>query len=97
MKPIEQILDIVGINEAGIECHPYKGLKGDKTGYFSYTFKTDSNTDFARATEADLRKLIEGGEFNDRGRIRMVPANALSTSGAGALRVIRYKGRLLPL
>ena len=33
----------------------------------------------------------------ERGRIRMVPVGAVHTSGAGALRVVSYKGHLLPL
>ena len=93
---VELLHDVVGINEAGDECHPFKGLAGAKLGYFSYTLQND-NTTFQAVGEPELRRMIEAGEFNDRGRVRMVPAGASSTAGAGALRVARYKGRRLPL
>ncbi len=89
---IEILEDVVGINDDGLECHPFKGLRGDKKGYFSYTLSTD-NTTFRPATELQLRKLIEDGEFRDKGRIRMVPKGSATTGGAGALKVQKYNGR----
>ena len=95
-RTLEILDDVVGINEAGVECHPFKGLAGPKRGQFSYTFLND-NTTFKPVDEAELRRMIEAGDFNERGRVRMVPPGSASTSGAGALRVVRYKGRRLPL
>jgi hypothetical protein len=97
MKKLELLHDIVGINDDGVECYPFKGLKGSKRESFSYTFSTTDNTSFQPVNEAGLRRLVEEGEFNTRGRVRMVPANANSTAGAGAMKVVRYKGRALPL
>jgi hypothetical protein len=93
---LELLEDIVGINEAEELCHPFKGVRGDKRGYFSYTLSND-NTKFAAIGELDLRRMVESGEFNERGRIRMVPAGASSRAGAGGLSVFSYKGRVLPL
>lgn len=93
---IEVIEDIIGKNEAGLVCHPYKYLRGEKKGFFSYTFENDNKT-FKAVTEADLRKMIEAGMFNDRGRIFMLPAGSLTVKYNGALRVTRYKGELLPI
>lgn len=97
MSRLELIHDIIGINADGQICHPFKGLSGPKRGHFSYTLSTTDNTSFAAVAEPELRRMIESGEFNERGRVRMVPANATTTSGAGAMSVVRYKGRALPL
>lgn len=93
---IELLKDVVGTKMAGVERHPVKGIDGDKFGFFSYTFSSDNST-FQPVTEAELRRMIEAGEFNTRGRVRMVPANATTTGGARGLRVRSYKGRQLPL
>ncbi|MEW5543478.1 hypothetical protein [Pseudomonas soli] len=93
---IEVIEDIIGINEAGLVCHPYKYLRGEKKGLFSYTFEND-NTTFKVVTEDALRKMIEAGMFNERGRIFMLPAGSVNVKHNGALRVKRYKDELLPV
>ena len=95
-RPVELLHDIVGVNQAGEQCYPFKGLAGPKLGHFSYTLQSD-NTTFVAIDETELRRLVEAGAFNERGRIRMIPAGVATTSGAAALRVIRYKGRALPL
>ena len=92
----EVIVDIVGKNEAGETCHPFKGVRGEKKGFFSYTFLSD-NKSFVPTTESELRKKIEAGEFNSRGRIRMIPPGAKSTTGAGALSLVSYKGKKVPI
>lgn len=92
----ELLEDIVGINAAGEVCHPFKGVRGTKRGHFSFTLSND-NTSFQGATEALLRRMIAAGDFDYTGRIRMVPVGAKSTSGAGALRVVKYRGKKLPL
>lgn len=89
---LEIIEDIIGINYDGLECHPFKGVKGDKKGFFSYTLSAD-NTTFKPVNETQLRKLIEDGEFQNKGRIRMIPKGATSTGGAGALKVQKYNGK----
>ena len=95
-RTLELLHDVVGINDDGALCHPFKGLAGAKSGCFSYTLNSD-NTTFMPISEPDLRRMVESGNFNERGRIRMVPTGATTTSGAGALQVVRYKGRVLPL
>jgi len=96
LRELELLEDIVGINEAGEDCHPFKALTGDKRGYFSYTLQS-CNTTFKAIGESDLRRMIEAGDFNACGRVRMIPAGSLRTAGAGALRIVRYRGRRLPL
>ena len=93
---IEMIEDIIGKNAAGLVCHPYKYLQGKKKGFFSYTFERDNKT-FKGVTEEDLRAMIEAGKFNERGRIFMLPAGSTIVNRNGALRVVRYKGQLLPI
>lgn len=93
---IEMIEDIIGQNAAGLVCHPYKYLQGAKKGCFSYTFENDNKT-FKAVTEEELRALIEAGRFNERGRIFMLPAGSVNVDRNGALRVVRYKGQLLPI
>lgn len=97
MSRLELIPDIIAINKDGEACHPFKGLIGPKCGYFNYTLSTTDSTSFVAISDLELRHMIEDGEFNERGRVRMVPANATSTSGASALSVGRYMGRVLPL
>jgi|GEM_PF-1341093 len=94
---IEMLRDIVGISKSGEICHPFKGRVGVGKGKFSINLKTQNNRSFATVTEAILRSLVEKGEFNDKGTIRMVPKNAKSTGGASALRPRIYKGKKLPL
>lgn len=89
---LDLIHDIVGVNNAGQKCHPFKGIKGDKKGFYSYTLSTD-NTTFKPITETELRKKIEDGDFIGQGRIRMIPAGEMKTSGAGALSVFSYLGK----
>ncbi|WP_285318478.1 hypothetical protein [Stenotrophomonas maltophilia group sp. Smal35] len=96
MRALELLYDIVGVNSAGVECHPFKGLVGAKVGKFSYTMNRD-NTTFKGIDESVLRRMVESGDFNERGRIRMVSSGSTGTSGASALRVVSYRGRLLPL
>lgn len=95
-KKIELLEDVTGINENGMLCHPFKGLVRDKKGKFSFTLSSD-NISFRGVTEMELRELLESGSFNERGRIRMIPFDATSTGGAGALRPISYKGKKLPI
>jgi hypothetical protein len=91
---IEILEDVVGVNDDGIECHPFKGIKGDKKGFYSYTLSSD-NTTFKPATELQLRELIENGEFLDKGRIRMIPKGAVTTAAAGAMKVQKYNGKTI--
>lgn len=92
----ELLEEVVGINDAGEVCHPFTGVLGGKTGLFSYTMLSD-NTTFKGINAASLRRKIEAGEFNYKGRIRMIPKRAISTSHAGALRVVSYMGKKLPI
>ena len=91
---IDILEDVIGVNDDGIECHPFIGIKGDKKGFYSYTLSSD-NTTFKRATELQLRELIEDGEFLDKGRIRMIPKGAENTAGAGAMKVQKYNGKAI--
>lgn len=49
------IYDIVGYNDAGQKCHPFKGKQGTKKGFYSYTLLNDNKT-FKPITETELRK-----------------------------------------
>ena len=89
---LDLINDVVGYNDAGEKCHPFKGKQGSKKGFYSYTFSSDNST-FKPITETELREKIETGEFNGRGRIRMIPKETTKTSGAGALSVHSYLGK----
>ncbi|PYD18414.1 hypothetical protein DND47_04545 [Pseudomonas syringae pv. syringae] len=93
---LEVIEDVIGLNEAGLVCHPYKFQRGPKKGLFSFTLEAD-NKSFEGIDEKTLRSLIEGGLFNEKGRIFMVPAGCINVRHHGALNVHRYKGDLLPL
>ncbi|MDU8541395.1 hypothetical protein [Pseudomonas syringae group sp. J248-6] len=93
---LEVIEDVIGINEAGLVCHPYKFQRGPKKGRFSFTLKSD-NKSFEGIDEKTLRSLIEDGHFNETGRIFMVPAGCISVRHHAALNVRRYKGDLIPL
>ncbi|MBA1195584.1 hypothetical protein G7011_00455 [Pseudomonas plecoglossicida] len=89
--------EVIGINTAGLVCHPYKLVKGEKAGKYSYTLETDNNLNFIGTDEAGLRALIEAGEFDTKGRVRMLPAGAPPGTAGNALSVRRYKGKLLPI
>ncbi|WKW30975.1 hypothetical protein KIH13_19570 [Pseudomonas viridiflava] len=69
----ELLEDVVGVNKAGLVCHPYKLTRGQKTGQYSYTLETDSNLDYVGIDEAGLRALIESGAFNGRGGFACFP------------------------
>ena len=94
---IELLEDVIGINSDGLVCHPYKITRGDKRGFFSYTLETDNNLDFKGTNEVELRALIEAGAFNERGRVRMIPAGSVKVEGGKALSVKRYNGIALPV
>jgi hypothetical protein len=94
---IEILTDIVGVNRSGKICHPYRVRVGVHSAKFSINFKKHKNKSFAAVTESILRSLIEDGEFNKKGTIKMVVKDAQFTSGATALRPRAYKGKKLPL
>ncbi|WP_288521035.1 hypothetical protein [uncultured Pseudomonas sp.] len=87
--------DVVGMNEAGLICHPYKLRRGKNAGKYSYTLETDNNLNYIGTDEAGLRALIEAGAFDERGRIRMLPAGAPPGTLGSALSVRCYLGRPL--
>lgn len=93
----ELLEDVIGVNQAGLVCHPYKLSRGKKSGQYSYTLETDNNLNYIGIDEAGLRALIESGAFNEKGRIRMLPAGCPSGAIGNALSVRRYQGRLLPI
>lgn len=93
----ELLEDVVGVNQAGLVCHPYKLTRGDKAGQYSYTLETCNNLNYIGVDEAGLRSLIESGAFNEKGRIRMLPAGYLVGAVGNALSVRRYQGKLLPI
>ena len=94
---IEILRDIVGFNRSGETCHPFKGRVGVSKGKFSINLKKQNSRSFAAVTEDILRSLLEKGEFNEKGTIRMVPKDAKISGGASALRPRIYKGKKLPL
>ncbi|KXK72076.1 hypothetical protein BC89_03645 [Pseudomonas monteilii] len=93
----ELLEDVVGVNQAGQVCHPYKLTRGNKAGQYSYTLETDNNLNYIGVDEAGLRSLIECGAFNEKGRIRMLPAGCPAGAIGNALSVRRYQGKLLPI
>lgn len=86
---IEILLDVVGKNTNGDTCHPYKYQRGPMTGMYVYTL--NGNDNFEATDEEGLRNMIESGQFNHTGRIRMIPHNATSTAAASAINVVSYK------
>ena len=97
---VKMLRNIVGLNRSGKTCHPFKGRVGVSKGRFSINLKKHDNRSFASVTEDILRSLIERGEFNEGGTIRMVAEDAEDaeyTGGASALRPRMYKGKKLPL
>ena len=95
MSSFEFLYDVVGVNDDGIECHPYKQVVAGQKGKFSYSFESH-NRDFKPATTAELISLIEDGKFDGKGKIRMLPPNSQNTKNNGAMRVAFYKGRTPP-
>lgn len=92
---LKLITDIVGKNSSGETCHPYQFKRPPHTGLYSYSF--DGNDNYQYCDEAELRKLIEAGKFNTRGRIRMVPTGDDTLKRSGAMSVQKYKDMFLPL
>jgi hypothetical protein len=93
---LEVLEDVIGINRAGLICHPYKFKLGSKKGRYIYTFNPEERI-FHEASEVDLRVLIENGLFNAGGGIFMVPAGSKNIDRRCVLSVLRYKGELLPI
>lgn len=93
---LELLEDVIGISREGLICHPYKFKMGSKKGQYIYTFNPEDRI-FHGASEADLRMLIENGQFNESGGIFMVPAGSKNIDRRRVLSVIRYKGELLPI
>jgi hypothetical protein len=97
LDSIEIMTDIVGVNRSGEICHPYRVRVGVHNAKFSINFKKQKNKSFAAVTESILRSLIEEGEFDEKGTIKMIVKDAQYTGGATALRPRAYKGEKLPL
>lgn len=95
MSGFEFLVDVVGINEEGTHCHPYKQTVRGQKEKFSYSFEAH-NRGFIPATAEELIALIEGGRFDDAGKIRMLPLDSEDTKKNGAMRVAYYKGQTLP-
>ncbi|MFJ4397425.1 HNH endonuclease [Pseudomonas sp. NPDC089396] len=95
MSNFEFLEDVVGINDEGAYCHPYKHTVRGQKGKFSYSFEAH-NRDFIPASAEELIALIENGRFDLQGKIRMVPADSTDTKKNGAMRVAFYKGHKPP-
>lgn len=95
MSRFEFLEDVVGLNDDDIHCHPYKHTVRGQKGKFSYSFATH-NRDFIPATATELIELIEDGQFDGKGKIRMLPPDSKDTKNNGAMRVVLYKGQRLP-
>ena len=95
MSSFEFLEDVIGVNEEGTFCHPYKHTVRGLKGKFSYSFETH-NRDFIPATAQELIALIEGGRFDETGKIRMLPPDSTNTKNNGAMRVAFYKGQKPP-
>jgi len=95
MSNFEFLEDVVGINDEGIHCHPYKHTVAKQKHSFSYSFETH-NRGFKPATTEELIALIEEGRFDKKGKIRMLPPDSTNTDKNGAMRVEFYKGRKSP-
>ncbi|WP_223513242.1 HNH endonuclease [Pseudomonas sp. GL-B-19] len=96
MSRFEFLEDVVGVNDDGTHCHPYKHTVRKQKGKFSYSFETH-NKDFIPASAEELIALIEDGRFDENGKIRMLPPDSTNTKNNGAMRVAFYKGQKLPL
>ena len=88
------LTDIVG-GEPGAVCHPVAMVKPSKKGLFS--FKPNHRSAYRAVSESKLRLMIERGDFDRSGSVRMVSPSAKSSACAPALRVRSYKGKRLPL
>ncbi|WP_415760273.1 HNH endonuclease [Pseudomonas sp. LT1P18] len=95
MSGFEFLEDVVGVNDDNIRCHPYKHTVRGQKGKFSYSFATH-NRGFIPATAAELIELIEDGQFDEKGKIRMLPLGSKDTKNNGAMRVQIYKGKPKP-
>ena len=95
MSNFEFLNDVVGINDEGVHCHPYKQTVAKQKQMFSYSFETH-NRGFKPATAEELIALIEEGRFDEKGKIRMLPPDSTNTEKNGAMRVAFYKGRKPP-
>lgn len=95
MSSFEFLEDVVGINDEGIHCHPYKHTVAKQKHRFSYSFETH-NRGFKPATTEELIALIEEGRFDNKGKIRMLPPDSTNTDQNGAMRVAYYKGKKSP-
>jgi len=95
MSKFEFLEDVVGINDHGTHCHPYKHTVRKQKGKFSYSFETH-NKDFIPASAEELIALIEDGRFDETGKIRMLPPDSTNTKNNGAMRVAFYKGQKPP-
>jgi hypothetical protein len=93
---LELLEEVVGINGRGLVCHPYKFQRGRKKGLYSYTLNAD-NINFQCVDEVDLLSMIESVQFNETGRILMIPAGSKNADRLRALNVLRYKGESLPI
>ncbi|MFR0673122.1 HNH endonuclease [Enterobacterales bacterium AW_CKDN230030176-1A_HGKHYDSX7] len=95
MSSFEFLDDVVGINDEGIRCHPYKHTVAKQKHRFSYSFETH-NRGFKPATAEELIAMIENGQFDKKGKIRMLPPDSTNTKKNGAMRVEIYKGKNSP-
>ena len=95
MSRFEFFEDVVGLNDDDTHCHPYKHTVRGQKGKFSYSFETH-NRGFMPATAAELIALIEDGQFDGKGKIRMLPLDSKDTKNNGAMRVVLYKGQQMP-
>lgn len=89
------ITDIVGKNTNGETCHPYQLSRKPHAGLYSYSF--EGNDCYQYCDESELRKLVEDGEFNTKGTIRMAPAGDDNLKRSAAMSVYKYKDMFLPL
>jgi len=92
---LKLIADIVGRNSSGEICHPYQFTRKPHAGLYSYSF--EGNQEYQYCDEAELRKLVEAGRFNSKGTIRMVPKEDVNLKRSGAMSVLKYKDKFLPL
>jgi hypothetical protein len=74
LKEKDFLTDVWSFNDKGIKLHPYKGERGNKKGLFAVNFTNDTNN-FQGYTEVQLVEAIIGGNFKQRGTIRMLPLN----------------------
>lgn len=92
---LELLEDVIGVNRAGLICHPYKFKMGSKKGKFVYTFDPEEEICHG-VNEAELRALVESGRFSDGGAIFMVPVGSRNIDRRRLLTPLLYKGEHLP-